>query len=72
MDALIRCRCCGEPTRTAQQKYYGGGSFTILTCMNADGKCDLCGYTFAAKDYPTIDLSAYKWREQAWNRERNR
>lgn len=66
MDALkplIRCRCCGEPVQTAEQKTFEGPPLTLLTCTNVTGKCDLCGHTFTADDYFDRDLSAYHWRD---------
>lgn len=64
-DKIIRCRCCGQPTATAEQKHWdGSGSFTLLTCWNKD--CDLRGYTFGEPDYHTMDLSAYHRRDEAW------
>lgn len=62
---IILCRCCGQPTATAEQKHWdGSGSFTLLTCWNKD--CDLRGYTFGEPDYHTMDLSAYHRRDEAW------
>lgn len=62
MDALT-CRCCGQPLKTAEQKTFTGPPLTLITCTNAAGQCDLCGYTFTADDYLDRDLSAYKWRD---------
>lgn len=61
----IRCRCCGGKLDLINQpSWRDGGSISLVTCWNKQGKCRLYGQTLELAVYEELDISIYQFQDE--------